>query len=95
MFGDSVASSIFKGTDDNHRYSHMSNTKTPYSYELFLDSTAVAIEVIASNIRYYLGPDASVGVASHPENGGPAYHIKPSVPVTIVMMDDLKADSDS
>jgi hypothetical protein len=61
--------------------------------EFFLPAEEIDFEVLASDIRCYLGPEASVSVGVHHRDGRAGYYIKSYVAVTTAMIADLKADS--
>jgi hypothetical protein len=61
--------------------------------EFFLPAEDIEFDVLASDIKCYLGPEASVSVGVHHRDGRAGYYIKTYVAVTTAMIADLKADS--
>src|SRR5271163_2392848 len=61
--------------------------------EFFLPAEDIEFDVLASDIKCYLGPEASVSVGVHHKDGRAGYYIKTYVAVTTAMIADLKADS--
>src|SRR5271170_7496667 len=61
--------------------------------EFFLPAKDIEFDVLTSDIKCYLGPEASVSVGVHHKDGRAGYYIKTYVAVTTAMIADLKADS--
>jgi hypothetical protein len=61
--------------------------------EFFLPAEDIEFDVLANDVKCYLGPEASVSVGVHHKDGRAGYYIKTYVAVTTAMIADLKADS--
>jgi hypothetical protein len=59
----------------------------------FMPSADIDYDVITTELRHYLGQDATLTRGSHPKNGVPGYYIRACLVPTIPMISELKMDT--
>jgi hypothetical protein len=59
----------------------------------FIPSVGIDYDVITTELRHYLGQDATLTRGSHPKNGRPGYYIRAYLVPPIPMISELKMDT--